>query len=136
MRFLFIPILLLASGAFAQEVAPAMNFPDNAITQVQAPAIPEAGTAADVPKIPANPTSPTSPVLDVWPANTMPVFVLACSQGNMQLFPPCRCIIDALMKDMTHKEFMELSAKNAVVKDIRYATARQQCAMKSQQKKK
>ncbi|MFZ4125621.1 MAG: hypothetical protein ACOYJ2_06075 [Rickettsiales bacterium] len=129
MRFI-LPLLLIASSAFAQTADPAANFPKEAITSVQ-----QTG-AAKVPASPAAPASPTQPVVaDAWPANTVPLFLISCTQGNTELLAPCRCVITTLMQSMTHREFLEISAKNTIEKDIRYTSARQQCAMKSQAQK-
>ncbi|MBN8543363.1 MAG: hypothetical protein J0M34_03765 [Alphaproteobacteria bacterium] len=129
MRFI-LPLLLIASSAVAQTADPAANFPKEAITNVQQPGAPK---VPDSPPAPASPAQPAAP--DAWPANTVPVFLISCTQGNTQLIAPCRCVITNLMQSMTHREFLEISAKNAIEKDIRYTSARQQCAMKSQAQK-
>lgn len=127
---LILPLMLIASSAFAQAVDPAANFPKEAITSVQ-----QSG-AANVPASPAAPASPATPSApDVWPANTLPVFLISCTQGNTELLAPCRCVITTLMQTMTHREFLEVSAHNTIEKDIRYTSARQQCATKSQAQK-
>ena len=139
MRYLALSVLLFATAATAQQVDPLANFPANAITEVtqpNVPATPSAGKAANVPASPASPAQPVGPVPELWPNNTVPVFVIACTQGNVQLIAPCRCTIESLMQSMTHREFMEISSRNAIEKDVRYTAARQQCALKTQAQKK
>lgn len=142
MRFIFIiPAVLLASAAMAQE-DPAdsliANFPAEAVTEVNqptqpdVPAAPASGNQAQVPSSPTAPVQPVGPINELWPINTVPVFLQACTQGNVQLIQPCRCTIESVMRSMTHREFMEASQRNAIEKDIRYTSARQQCALKTQ----
>lgn len=142
MRFIpFIAVICVAALAHAQEAPadPLVNFPAEAITQAEQPGVPDAPGSPDQPPPPEAPKSPPQSVdamPENWPPNTVPVFLLACTQGNRQLITPCRCVIDNLMQSMTHREFMKASMENAIDKDPRYATARQQCAIKTQAKPK
>lgn len=136
---IFISALLFASSAVAQEVDPAANFPAEAITEVSqpnVPATPANAKGADVPKSPKAPNQPVGPINELWPADTVKQFVIPCTQGNVQLITPCRCVIENLMQSMTHREFMEISQNNTMEKDVRYTAARQQCAMKTQAQRK
>lgn len=133
---LLIPVLLLSAAAFAQQAAPtdpAANFPAGAITSTtignaEAPATPDAGKKAAVPTSPANPANPQDPISDLWPANTVPVFMISCTNYHKELIEPCRCVITNLMRSMTHREFMEAAGKEGgIERDSRYIHARQMC---------
>lgn len=139
---LLISALLFSAAAFAQEVDPAASFPSEAITEVQQPTQPGLPSApanpnsANVPPSPKAPVQPVGPINELWPSDTVKQFVLPCTQGNVQLITPCRCVIENLMKTMTHREFMEISQRSAMAKDVRYTAARQQCALKTQANRK
>jgi hypothetical protein len=150
--FLFIT-LILPVAAYAQApvapsgqiqpqpaaASPAPAFPDWAVTTggketTPPPAPGNAAPAAPVPATPQAPVapgipvSPTAPVSDIWPADTVPVFVRRCAMNRVELVAICRCTIETVMKGMTHREFLALSEKNAVAQDARYINARQTCA--------
>jgi|GEM_PF-5422957 len=137
MRTLFlIPAILFSATAFAQQAAPvdpAANFPANAITSTtigdpEAPATPDAGAKAAVPASPTSPANPQDPISDLWPANTVPVFMISCTNYHKELIEPCRCVITNLVRSMSHREFMEATEKEGgIERDSRYIHARQMC---------
>lgn len=134
-----IMLLFLSTAAAAQVTDPLANFPAEAITEVRQPEVPGSPPNPDQPPVPASPKAPQQPIgpiSEAWPVDTVKHFVIPCTQGNIQLIGPCRCVIQSLMKSMTHREFMEISQRNAIDKDIRYTAARQQCALKTQAQKK
>lgn len=141
MRLFFLMALFLPVVALAQAPVASPSFPDWAVTTVGGeatapPPAPENAAPAAVPQAPAAPAAPTSPaapVSDIWPADTVPVFVRSCSRGRSELLAPCRCTIESLMKAMTQREFLALSEKNAVATDPRYMNVRQNCASRPQQ---
>jgi hypothetical protein len=91
------------------------------------PAQPSSAKQADIPVNPKSPPSPKSPLAKLWPADTIPVFVLACAQFHKELIAPCKCTITKLMVAMPHDEFLALSAENAIEQDQRYLNSRRAC---------
>ncbi|MFO0109048.1 MAG: hypothetical protein ACK52W_00725 [Alphaproteobacteria bacterium] len=150
---LIIPLLLMSAAAQAQipmptaapapapgtTTAPTPTFPDWAVTNVgknpsAPPAAPSAGAPAPVPVAPQAPIAPTAPTTaapDIWPADTVPVFLRSCARNRQELMAPCRCTIETLMKAMSAREFTQLSESGAVARDVRYVNARQSCASAS-----
>ncbi|MFN8930117.1 MAG: hypothetical protein ACK5WQ_07125, partial [Alphaproteobacteria bacterium] len=114
-------------------------FPDWAVTTLGVPpsappAAPDAGKPAPVPVAPQAPVAPTTPTTaapDIWPANTVPIFVNSCARNRQELMGPCRCTIETLMKAMSAREFTQLSESGTVARDVRYVNARQSCASAS-----
>ena len=91
------------------------------------PAQPAAPKQANIPVNPESPPSPKSPLAKLWPADTVPVFVLACAQFHKELIAPCKCTITKLMTAMPHDEFLALSAENVIEQDQRYLNSRRAC---------
>ena len=151
--FPIIALLLMSAAAQAQipmpaaapapapgaMTAPTPTFPDWAVTNVgknpsAPPAAPIAGAPAPVPVAPQAPIAPTAPTTaapDIWPADTVPVFLRSCARNRQELMAPCRCTIETLMKAMSAREFTQLSESGTVARDVRYINARQSCASAS-----
>ncbi len=144
------PMVMVSQGkvlATAKPVTPQVytpDFPDWAITQVgqatggnntdqpdAAPQAPQAPTAPqpDTAAAPATPATPPSPVSKLWPRDTVPIFVRSCVGFHIELLPACTCVINKLMGEMPHDEFLELSQRGTIEQDTRLQTIRQQCAV-------
>lgn len=113
MRILLLMLCVFASP-LAQAQAPANpNFPAN-------PAVPQA-------PIPASPTLPVAEIPEAWPASSVPTFMIACTQGQREILPHCRCVIEALMQQIPHREFVALANENRIESDARYLAIRKAC---------
>jgi hypothetical protein len=128
-----------SAPAASAPAAPTPSFPDWAVTTLGVPpsappASPNAGRQAPVPAPPHAPVAPAAPAIaapDIWPADTVPVFLRSCARNRQELMAPCRCTIETLMKAMSAREFTQLSESGAVARDVRYVNARQSCASAS-----
>ncbi len=113
MRMLLLMLCLFAAP-LAQAQTPANpNFPAN-------PAVPQA-------PIPASPTLPEATIPEAWPTSSVPTFMLACTQGQREILAHCRCVIEALMQQIPHREFMILANENRIETDRRYLSIRKAC---------
>ena len=108
-----------AGNATANQIAPN--------TTPAAPASPAAAPAAPTAAASASPASPPAPVSKLWPRDTVPIFMTSCTRLHSELFIPCRCIIDKLMAQMQHDEFMRLSDGSLIDSDPRFLAIRDQC---------
>ena len=108
-----------------------------AIANDEAPKAPEApaAPAAPVAATPETPASPPAPVSKLWPKDTAAIFITSCSKLRSESIAPCKCIINRLMNEMMHDEFLHLSEGGYIAGDPRYLTIREQCsnAVKIQQ---
>jgi len=91
------------------------------------PSQPSAPKQADIPKNPESPPSPEAAHAKLWPADTVPLFVLACAQFHKELVGPCKCTISNLMATMPHDEFLKLSAENRMADNQKYLNIRRKC---------
>lgn len=125
MRHLFLSLLvcMLAMPAHAQIDA----YPDD-------PEIPAAPTAPAGGAVPLAPESPSLKPSKLWPADTVPVFMLSCTQLQKEIVSTCRCIIDNLIKTIPHDEFLALSEANLIERDKRYLSIRQRCLGSTQKR--
>ena len=110
-------VFSMACAANAQDA-----YPDD--PQVPVPASPQAPAGGAVP---ASPPSPSLKPSKLWPINTVPVFMLSCTQLQKEIVSVCRCTIDRLMKAIPHDEFLQLSEAGLIEKDQRYLNIRQGC---------
>jgi hypothetical protein len=101
------------------------------------PERPSSPPRPESPPRPASPPSPESPErpTKLWPRDTIPIFVTACSHLNADKMPPCRCIINGLMTQMMHDEFLRLSQAHLIETDTRYITLRENCVAQAKHSK-
>ncbi len=141
------PLIAVGDGAVltrqpaAAEATPAATPEENTTEDKTAsPARPERPASPPRPEHPARPASPPSPEspgrpAKLWPRDTIPIFVTACSHLNIDKIPTCRCIINGLMVQMTHDEFLRLNEAHLMEADTRYITLRENCVAQAKQSK-
>jgi hypothetical protein len=116
--------MLIAAGIFTSPAfAQIDTYPDDPEVPVS-PAYPPSPTGGTVPPSPAGAVRDASPL---WPADTVPVFMLSCTRLQKEITQSCRCIIDNLMRQMPHNEFVELANAGLIEKDRRYLDIRRRC---------
>lgn len=100
------------------------RYPASAIT-----AIDEQGQVRTGDTLPLTPTNRSFVPEDstAWPADTVPLFVASCAAMHRELDKPCQCVIQNVMRDIPHNEFLKLSKSGSVESDERYQRARRLC---------
>lgn len=113
-----------AGKGLVEAVIHGTAYPASAIT-----AIDEQGKVSTGDTLPLAPTNRKIVPEDstAWPADTVPLFVASCAKMHRELDKPCQCVIQQVMRDMPHNEFLKLSKSGSIEGDERYQRARRIC---------
>lgn len=94
--------------------APAKPAPATASTASEAAAVQPAAGGTEAPS-------------KFWPKDTVPIFMTSCTKFHTERVDACGCIINSIMKQFGHDEFLKIDAANELQSNPRMQQIRQEC---------